>query len=43
MRSFISACIAASVIAIAAAAILELAVQKSAATAFATSAVRLVK
>jgi hypothetical protein len=41
MRSFISACIAASVIAVAAAVILDTAVQESAATAFSTSGVRL--
>jgi hypothetical protein len=43
MRSFLSACIAASVIAVAAAAILDVAVQESAATAFSTSGVRLSK
>jgi hypothetical protein len=41
MRSFITACFAATVIAAAAAAILDYAVQKSATTAFSTSAVRL--
>lgn len=41
MRSFLSACIIAGVIAIVAAAVLDLAVQESAATAFSTSAVRL--
>ena len=43
MRSFISACIAAAVIAVAAAAILDGTVQESAATAFSTSGVRLSK
>lgn len=43
MRSFMSACIAAAVIAIVAAAILDLTLQKSAATAFSTSAVRFSK
>jgi hypothetical protein len=43
MRSFIAACFAAIVIAAAAAAILDNAVQESAATAFSTSAVRLSK
>jgi hypothetical protein len=43
MRSFISACIAAAVIAITAAAILDGTLQESAATAFSTSAVRLSK
>jgi hypothetical protein len=43
MRSFISACIAAGIIAVASAAILDVAVQESAATAFSTTAVRLSK
>ncbi len=43
MRSFVSACIVASVIAVAAAAVLDLTVQESAASAFSTSAVRLSK
>jgi hypothetical protein len=43
MRSFVSACILAGVIAAAAAAVLELTVQESAAAAFSTSAVRLSK
>jgi hypothetical protein len=41
MRSFVAACVAVIVIALAAAAILDEGVQKSAATAFSTSAVRL--
>jgi hypothetical protein len=41
MRSFISACIVAGVIAVTAAAILDRTVQESAATAFSTSGVRL--
>jgi hypothetical protein len=41
MRSFVSACIVAALIAVVAAAILDLTVQESAATAFSTSAVRL--
>jgi hypothetical protein len=41
MRSFISACIAASLIAVGAAVILDSVVQESAATAFSTSGVRL--
>ena len=43
MRSFMAACIAAVVIAVAAAAILDGIVQESAATAFSTSAVSLSK
>jgi hypothetical protein len=41
MRSFIAACVAAIVIAVTAAAILDTAVQESASVAFSTSAVRL--
>jgi hypothetical protein len=41
MRSFVSACIVAILIAVAAAAILDETVQESAATAFSTSGVRL--
>jgi hypothetical protein len=41
MRSFIAACVVAIVIALAAAAILDTAVQEPAAAAFSTSAVRL--
>jgi hypothetical protein len=41
MRSFFAACFVAVVIALAAAAILDMAVQKSATVAFSTSAVRL--
>lgn len=41
MRSFVAACLVAIVIAVAAATILDKAVQKSAAAAFSTSAVRL--
>jgi hypothetical protein len=40
MRSFLAACFVAIVIAVAAAAILDLIVQKSAVSAFSTSAVR---
>jgi hypothetical protein len=43
MRSFVSACIVAGVIAAAAAAVLDLTVQESAASAFSTSGVRLSK
>jgi hypothetical protein len=43
MRSFLSACVVAGVIAVAAAAILDTTVQESATTAFSTSAVRLSK
>jgi hypothetical protein len=43
MRSFIAACVVASVIAVAAAAILDKTIQRSAAAAFSTSAVRLPK
>jgi hypothetical protein len=41
MRSFVAACFVVIVVALAAAAILDEGVQKSAATAFSTSAVRL--
>ena len=41
MRSFVAACVVALVIALAAAAILDNAVQESATAAFSTSAVRL--
>jgi hypothetical protein len=41
MRSFVAACVVAIVIAVAAAEILDKAVQESASAAFATSAVRL--
>jgi hypothetical protein len=41
MRSFVAACVVALVIAVAAAAILDNAVQESATAAFSTSAVRL--
>jgi hypothetical protein len=41
MRSFLAACFVAIVVALAAAAILDYAVQKSASTAFSTSGVRL--
>jgi hypothetical protein len=41
MRSFVAACLVTIVIAVAAAAILDQIVQKPAATAFSTSAVRL--
>jgi hypothetical protein len=43
MRSFVSACIVAAVIAVVAAVILDSTVQESAATAFSTSGVRLSK
>ena len=43
MRSFVTACIVACAIAVAAAAVLDMTVQESAASAFSTSAVRLSK